>query len=304
MGRREPLIISILWYSFCNLAAGLSPSFMFLFVARALLGIGHGRGNGRPARHWRWNPGRHARADLMSGVLQGSWGLGFALSALAYGTLYVPLEKMGQGYGWRGMLILGVLSFALACVWIRIYVKEPEVWSENKKIQNTTNKQVTLPLFAIFKRKYLWNTFTGCLWMAANFCVYYSIWAMLGTYLTKELGWTPAQVSVPVFWEQHPDVRRVRLLGRGVGADRTALGAHHSLRDFASVRADPHLRTTDPTWFLMSLPGLRHLLRGREGALIIPGWLSERYPTEVRATAAGFVYHQGAIWGAAGRVRC
>jgi MFS transporter, SHS family, lactate transporter len=25
--------------------------------------------------------------------------------------------------------------------------------------------------------------------------------------------------------------------------------------------------------------------------------LSERFPTEVRATAAGFVYHQGAIWG-------
>ena len=29
------------------------------------------------------------------------------------------------------------------------------------------------------------------------------------------------------------------------------------------------------------------------------GWLSERFPTEVRATAAGFVYHQGAVWGAA-----
>jgi SHS family lactate transporter-like MFS transporter len=27
--------------------------------------------------------------------------------------------------------------------------------------------------------------------------------------------------------------------------------------------------------------------------------LSERFPTEVRATAAGFVYHQGAVWGAA-----
>ena len=106
---------------------------------------------------------------------------------------------MAPGYGWRGMLILGVLP-ALVCVWIRVYVKEPEVWTENKKIQNTTKKQVTLPLFAIFKRKYLWNTFTGCLWMAANFWVYYAIWAMLGTYLQKELGWTPAQVAVPVFW--------------------------------------------------------------------------------------------------------
>ena len=48
------------------------------------------------------------------------------------------------------MLILGVLP-ALACVWIRLYVKEPEVWTENKKIQDTNKTQVTLPLFAIFK---------------------------------------------------------------------------------------------------------------------------------------------------------
>jgi SHS family lactate transporter-like MFS transporter len=28
-----------------------------------------------------------------------------------------------------------------------------------------------------------------------------------------------------------------------------------------------------------------------------PAYLSERFPTEVRATAVGFCYHQGAIWG-------
>jgi len=28
-----------------------------------------------------------------------------------------------------------------------------------------------------------------------------------------------------------------------------------------------------------------------------PSYLSERFPTEVRATASGFCYHQGAIWG-------
>ena len=149
MGRRAPLMISILWYSICNFLAGFSPSFTFLFVIRALLGIGMGAewpaGAALAMESW---PARSR--GLMSGVLQGSWGLGFALSALAYGFLYGPLEAWHKGYGWRGMLILGVLP-ALACVWIRIYVKEPEVWTENKKIQNATKKQVTLPLFAIFK---------------------------------------------------------------------------------------------------------------------------------------------------------
>lgn len=28
-----------------------------------------------------------------------------------------------------------------------------------------------------------------------------------------------------------------------------------------------------------------------------PAYLNERFPTEVRATAAGFCYQQGAIWG-------
>src|SRR5690348_18447461 len=185
-GRKLPLMISILWYSICNFIAGFSPSFWFLFLFRALLGIGMGAewpaGAALAMESWSTRS-----RGFRSGVLQGSWGLGFALSAAAYGLLYSPLEAWHKGYGWRGMLILGVLP-ALACVWIRIYVKEPEVWAENKQIQNRTQQQASLPLFAIFKRKYLFNTLTGCLWMAANFCVYYAIWAMLGTYLQKELG--------------------------------------------------------------------------------------------------------------------
>jgi SHS family lactate transporter-like MFS transporter len=143
MGRRAPLMISILWYSVCNFAAGFSPNFTFLFVVRALLGIGMGAewpaGAALAMESW---PVRSR--GLMSGVLQGSWGLGFALSGLAYGFLYGPLEAWHKGYGWRGMLILGVLP-ALACVWIRFYVKEPEVWTENKRIQDTSHAQVTLP---------------------------------------------------------------------------------------------------------------------------------------------------------------
>src|ERR1700760_2733223 len=42
MGRKAPLMISILWYSLCNFIAGFSPSFIFLLVVRTLLGIGMG----------------------------------------------------------------------------------------------------------------------------------------------------------------------------------------------------------------------------------------------------------------------
>ncbi len=42
VGRKIPLMISILWYSICNFIAGFSPNFAFLFFFRALLGIGMG----------------------------------------------------------------------------------------------------------------------------------------------------------------------------------------------------------------------------------------------------------------------
>jgi sugar phosphate permease len=87
MGRRAPLMISILWYSLCNFIAGFSPTFAFLFFFRALLGIGMGAewpaGAALAMESW---PARSR--GFMSGVLQGSWGLGFALSALCYGFLY------------------------------------------------------------------------------------------------------------------------------------------------------------------------------------------------------------------------
>jgi SHS family lactate transporter-like MFS transporter len=293
MGRRAPLMISIFWYSICNFLAGFSPSFTFLFFFRALLGIGMGAewpaGAALAMESW---PARSR--GFMSGVLQGSWGIGFALSYLAYAFLYEPFERMGHGYGWRGMLILGVLP-ALACVWIRFYVKEPEVWAENKKIQDDTHQQVKLPLLAIFKRKYLWNTITGCVWMAANFCVYYSIWALFATYLQKELGWTPKMVAVPGFWGNILVFFACSFWG--LVSERVGRRWGLIIPCTIGIFLVPlYLLSVDPVWIISGFLLQACFVGGKDA--LNPAWLSERFPTEVRASAAGFVYHQGAVWGA------
>ena len=64
---------------------------------------------------------------FMSGVLQGSWGLGFLLSSAVYGLFYDAL-------GWRGMLWIGILP-GLSVVYVRYFVKEPKVWVENRRLQ-------------------------------------------------------------------------------------------------------------------------------------------------------------------------
>ena len=86
VGRRIPLMISILWYSLCNFIAGFSPTFWFLFIFRALLGFGMGAewpaGAALAMESW---PIRSR--GFMSGMLQGSWGIGCLLSSAAYGLL-------------------------------------------------------------------------------------------------------------------------------------------------------------------------------------------------------------------------
>src|ERR1700726_2442759 len=164
IGRKTPVMISILWYSICNFIAGFSPSFWFLLLFRALLGIGMGAewpaGAALAMETW---PARSR--GFMGGVLQGSWGIGFMLSSLVYGVFYNYL-------GWRGMLWVGILP-ALAVVYVRYFVKEPEVWVENRRRQRAENREVRTPLFAIFKRGIRRNTLTACWWMASGFITYY-----------------------------------------------------------------------------------------------------------------------------------
>jgi len=285
MGRRAPLMISILWYSLCNFIAGFSPTFAFLFFFRALLGIGMGAewpaGAALAMESW---PTRSR--GFMSGVLQGSWGIGYALSALAYGLLYNQI-------GWRGLLWLGILP-ALVVVWIRFYVKEPECWVENKRQQKEKKAEVKAPLLTIFKPGLLYNTLTGCLWMAAAFCVYYSIWALFPTYLQKELSWTPLMVATPLFWAN------IVVFGGnalwGIVSDRWGRRPGIIVPAAIAILVTPlYLWTKDPSLIIFGF-----ILQGVFGGSIYgqnPSYLSERFPTAVRGTASGFVYHQGAIFG-------
>src|SRR5580692_6972534 len=157
VGRKIPLMISILWYSFANFAAGFSPTFTYLFLFRALLGIGVGAewpaGSALAMETW---PLRSR--GFMGGVLQGSWGLGFMLSSAIYGLFYAYI-------GWRGMLWVGVLP-ALSVFYVRKFVKEPPIWLENRQRQRAEQREVRAPLISIFKRRVLGNTLTACLWMA------------------------------------------------------------------------------------------------------------------------------------------
>jgi SHS family lactate transporter-like MFS transporter len=285
IGRKWPLMIAIAWYSVCNLVAGLAPAFWVLFLFRALLGIGMGAewpaGAALSMETW---PARSR--GLMSGILQGSWSIGFLISSLLYAWLF-------DSIGWRGLLIIGIIP-SLLIPFVLWFVEEPPVWAENRRLQREQKKEVRVPLLDIFRWKVLGNTITACLWMASGFIVYYSVYGLFATHLEKDLHLDPVMVGLPIAL-----ANLVAFIASGFwGWVADWLGRRWSMIIPAAIGVfitPVYLLTTDYYWVTIGFIVQGFFL----GAIYSqnPSYLAERFPTEVRATAGAFCYHQGAILG-------
>jgi MFS transporter, SHS family, lactate transporter len=286
VGRKIPLMISILWYSLSNFAAGFAPTFTYLFLFRALLGIGMGgewpAGGALAMETW---PVRSR--GFMGGVLQGSWGLGFMLSSGVYGLFYASI-------GWRGMLWIGVLP-ALSVFFVRKFVKEPPIWLENRRRQRFEQREVRAPLIAIFQKQILANTLTACVWLGGGFIAYYSVNALFATHLQKDLHLTPGLVATPIFFANLGTF--LASCGWGWWADRIGRRWSTIIPALIALPLAPlYLLSTDFLWIAVGfiLQGMC-AGGGMQGQMV--AYLNERFPTEIRATASAFCYHQAGIFG-------
>ena len=209
------------------------------------------------------------------------------MSFAIYGLFYNYL-------GWRGMLIVGVLP-ALATVYVRYFVKEPALWVENRRLQKLEKREVHAPLFSIFKRGVLANTLNACWWMASAFITYYSVTVLFATHLQVDLHLSPGAIG-----EVGVAANLVTFLasvGWGVVADKYGRRAAMIIPAIIAIPLAPvYLLSTDFTliWWGFVLQGAA-AAGGMQGQLAT--FMNERFPTEVRATASGFCYHQGAIFG-------
>ena len=286
VGRKIPLMISILWYSLANFAAGFSPTFTYLFLFRALLGIGMGAewpaGAALAMETW---PQRSR--GLMGGVLQGSWGLGFMLSSAIYGLFYSYI-------GWRGMLWIGVLP-ALSVLYVRKYVNEPPVWLENRRRQREEQREVRTPLLSIFKPRVLGNTLSACIWMAGGFIAYYAVNSLFATHLQKDLNLSPALVATPIFFANLGVF--LATCAWGWWSDRFGRRWAIIIPALVALPLAPlYLLSTNFLWIAVGFVAQGLCAGGGMQGQMVP-YLNERFPTEIRATASAFCYHQAAIFG-------
>lgn len=285
VGRRTPLMISIAWFSVCQFIAGFSPNFTFLLVMRTLLGIGMGAewpaGATLAMESW---PARSR--GRMGGLLQGAAALGYLLASVAYGALFDRI-------GWRGLFWIGVLP-ALLIVYIRGFVKEPEVWAENRKRQVESKHKVPSPFIRILRSPLRGNTLTASWWVISGFVSWYAINTLFAAYLQRNLHFTTAQVAFPIAAGQL--VTFITAGFWGALSDRIGRRWCGIIPALVSIPvAALYLTTTDPR--IITIGFILQGAFGQPMTWLFPVYLAERFPTEVRAAASAFCYHSGAIFG-------
>src|SRR5213595_3028667 len=122
-GRRIPLMADLVFYSVIEVLSGLAPNYATFLVLRALFGIGMGG---------EWGVGASLAMEkvpprlrgVLSGLLQEGYAAGYLLAAIC-SLIVLPR------WGWRPMFFIGGLP-ALLAIFVRLRVKESEVWKRTR----------------------------------------------------------------------------------------------------------------------------------------------------------------------------
>lgn len=122
-GRRIPLMIDLVFYAVVEVLSGLAPTFTSFLVLRALFGIGMGGEWGVGASLVMEKVPTHRRG-IFSGLLQQGYAAGYLLAAACYFLVF-------PRFGWRPLFFIGGVP-ALLALYVRVGVKESEVWQRTK----------------------------------------------------------------------------------------------------------------------------------------------------------------------------
>jgi SHS family lactate transporter-like MFS transporter len=290
-GRKGPILFSIAWYTLFAFLSGLSTSYVMLFAFRGLFGIGMGGmwAAGMPLALEQW-PAKFR--GIASGILQGGYSAGFLLSSLVYQLGY-PLINQRPEWAWRIMLWAGVIPGLLIFLAMR-RVPESPVWQEKARDMRERGGIARLSLARLFDADLRTVTLHTSLLMGGFVFMYQSTTFWYPTLLTQL---------------NHQPLAFLLLLNAGGLIGSVAFGALSERwggrRGAATLGVALGLASAPIYLFSSAASGLLigawligFMASGAWG--IVPGYLSERFPTEARGVGTGFAYHVGVGIGALG----
>jgi MFS transporter, SHS family, lactate transporter len=273
-GRRKILMIDVTLYSVLGFACAFAPSLAVLLVLRSLFGIAMGGEWGAGASLAMESIPARSRG-IVSGILQSGYPCGYLLCAIAYGLLF-------DSIGWRGMFVLGALP-ALLVLYLRRSVPESPVFAQRARAG---------------ARRGLLETMRG------HWGLFVYLMVTMAVFNAFSHG---SQDVYPTFLklQRHFDTHMVSLLtiilnlgalvgGLVFGHWSEKIGRRRAMAT-ACVLALPAI----PLWsyggsVLLLAVGAFWIQIAVQGAWgVVPGYLNELSPDDVRGTLPGFAYQLG-----------
>jgi SHS family lactate transporter-like MFS transporter len=278
-GRRLPLMLDLIFYSVVEVLSGLAPTFTSFLILRALFGIGMGG---------EWGVGASLAMEkvpprirgLLSGFLQQGYAMGFLLASLCNIFLFDRL-------GWRPLFFLGGLP-ALLAIFVRMRVKESEVW---EKTRHATWGQLGRGILSHWKL----FLYLVVLMTAMNLAAH-GTQDLYPTFLQRQWGLTAGRRNALSAFSMLGAILGGTFCGHisdRIGRRRTIVCALA-----VAVAAIP-LWAYAPSLPLLFLGGfvMQALVQGAWG--VIPAHLTELSPDSVRGFLPGFGYQMGVLFSSA-----
>jgi SHS family lactate transporter-like MFS transporter len=273
-GRRPVLMIDIALFAALEFFSGLMPNLATFIMMRALFGVAMGGEWGIGAalametipESWR---------GLVSGLLQAGYPSGYLLATIFFG-LFFPLV------GWRGMFMLGALP-ALLVLYIRASVPESTAWESHRGVARRALREVAAANVKLI-------VFAVIVMTAFNFFSH----GTQDLYPSAFLGLEHKFSHGVIAW-----IAIVYNLGAIAGGLLFGWLSQKTGRRPAIILAALAALPVIPLWAFSSSPAklalgaflMQAAVQGAWG--IIPAYLNELSPPEIRATFAGFVYQLG-----------
>jgi MFS family permease len=299
-GRRKAMIITILGFSIATFSVGLLPTYVtvgimapiLLIVIRLIQGIFAGGEWGSGAVITIESVAKQKRGSL-SGFLQSGFSFGFLLASVAFQIIIVTFPgEAFEEWGWRILFFTGIIPGFVA-LFVRFSMDESPLWMEKRKANSLERSPLRkIVLAKEFRREFFLCAaiMTGLVYM------YHGSISILPTYLHQfgqiERGdvamimifaTTSSWIGMIVTGWLSQKIGRKKAMLYFVAASilvsiplaTIILGKGHLVALFVIVYAFVISTASGP----------------------IPAFFSERFPTQIRNSAAGFSYNAGLIFG-------
>jgi SHS family lactate transporter-like MFS transporter len=275
VGRRNVLIVNVLTFSIFELASGLAPSLITFIVVRAMFGIAMGG---------EWGVGASLTMESIpakwrgaaSGLLQAGYPSGYLLASLLYWAAFTAV-------GWRNMFIIAMVPGVLVAAYIALCVKESPDWLQREVgprpgMWQAVRSNMKLMIYAIV------------LMTAINFFSHGTQDLYPSAFLRVQHGFSISTVSMIAIASSIGAIAgciSVASLSQRIGRRRAIVGA--------ALLAIPVIPlwafSAEPVYLALGAFLMQFVVQGCFG--VIPAYLNELSPPDVRATFPGFVYQLG-----------